>query len=94
MGRRNRREPEPEPRELRLGGMRKIETHPDGQWAVQQMSGASATKPYPCPGCNQQIAIGVAHIVAWPYFERDVDEALEERRHWHTICWQKRLQRR
>lgn len=94
MGRRNRREPQSEPAEIRVAGMRRVEDHPDGQWAVQKLTGASATKAYQCPGCNQQIPSGVAHIVAWPFYGRDIEECIDERRHWHNICWQKRLNRR
>jgi hypothetical protein len=94
MGRRNRREPPEEPRELRLGGMRRVEHHPDGQWVVQKVTGAESSKTYRCPGCDQEIAIGVPHTVAWEYFGGDMDVALEGRRHWHNVCWQKRLNRR
>jgi ABC-type tungstate transport system permease subunit len=47
-----------------------------------------ARKTYLCPGCNQEIPIGVAHLVVVP---RD-DPA--ERRHWHRPCWERRASRR
>lgn len=88
MGRRNRREEVPDLGEIRLGGFRRAESHPDGDWIVQQLTGASATKPYRCPGCDQEIAIGTPHVVAW----RDSD--VDGRRHWHKACWGNRQNRR
>ncbi len=43
----------------------------------------NAVKVYRCPGCNQEIRLGTAHVVAW----RHGDE--EGRRHWHTPCWRR-----
>ncbi|WP_423777082.1 hypothetical protein [Corynebacterium massiliense] len=48
------------------------------------MGAASAQKTYICPGCNSYIPPRMSHIVAWP-----VDRG-EDRRHWHTRCWQNR----
>ncbi len=48
------------------------------------MGAASAQKTYICPGCNSYIPPRMSHIVAWPV-DRD-----EDRRHWHTRCWQNR----
>ena len=39
------------------------------------------------PGCHQGIAVGTAHVVAWP--AQGVG-GIDERRHWHTRCWQSR----
>lgn len=66
-------------------------TKSDGRWIVRSVPGASAAKPYRCPGCAQLIQAGTAHLVVWPdtpslLAERGVDE----RRHWHTGCWQRR----
>lgn len=63
----------------------------DGRWLVRSVAGAAATKEYRCPGCNQVITPGVPHLVSWP----DVPalhsaRGLDERRHWHTSCWQRR----
>jgi hypothetical protein len=41
---------------------------------------------YLCPGCAQDV-VRVPHIVAWPQGRED------ERRHWHTPCWQARGRR-
>ena len=45
-------------------------------------------KVYVCPGCQQDIRPGTAHLVV---VERD---DVEGRRHWHTPCWQRELRRR
>jgi hypothetical protein len=60
----------------------------DGLWVVRQLTGSGATKLYRCPGCDQLIPMATPHTVAW----RDGEEDL--RRHWHNICWSKRLHRR
>jgi hypothetical protein len=46
-----------------------------------------ATKPYRCPGCNQEIAVGTGHVVVVPLDDPG------ERRHWHQACWAKRATR-
>lgn len=66
------------------------ERGPDGDWIVRSIAGANATKPYRCPGCDQEIPQGVAHVVAWPADGRgDADD----RRHWHRPCWAARARR-
>jgi hypothetical protein len=72
-----------------LGGAEKVETWPDGDWVVRRMAGAAASKAYRCPGCDQQIYPGVGHVVVWPEHA-----GADDRRHWHTVCWERRLQRR
>ncbi|HVT77691.1 MAG TPA: hypothetical protein VHD87_11730 [Acidimicrobiales bacterium] len=47
-----------------------------------------ARKQYLCPGCNQDIAVGVAHFVVVPL------DVPEQRRHWHKACWHQRARRR
>ncbi|WP_293829843.1 hypothetical protein [uncultured Corynebacterium sp.] len=54
---------------------------------VRQIGSAAAAKYYVCPGCNQNIPPGVAHVVAWP---RDTGRGADDRRHWHKHCWQRR----
>ena len=50
-----------------------------------------ATKTYRCPGCDHEIRPGTAHLVVW---QTDLGEqAVEDRRHWHTPCWQHRATR-
>ena len=63
----------------------------DGRWVVRSIAGAAATKTYRCPGCQQAIPPGVAHLVAWPAEPAwSSGSGIEERRHWHTACWQRR----
>ena len=89
MGRRNNRAPQSEPREP-AGGMQDVEEHDDGDWVVRRITGASTTKNYRCPGCDQEIRPGTAHVVAWPA-DRSAGE--DDRRHWHTPCWKARGRR-
>ena len=70
-------------------GPERIEDWPDGDWVVRPVPGAAATKPYRCPGCDQELYPGIAHVVVWP-----THAGVTSRRHWHTVCWQRRLQRR
>jgi hypothetical protein len=66
-------------------------TKSDGRWIVRTVPGASATKTYRCPGCQQTIPVGTPHLVAWPAEPGLLsDSGLEERRHWHSNCWQRR----
>ncbi|HWD24628.1 MAG TPA: hypothetical protein VG368_04125 [Acidimicrobiales bacterium] len=48
----------------------------------------AATKIYLCPGCNQDIMVGIGHVVIVPVTDPT------ERRHWHTSCWERRGSRR
>ncbi len=56
-------------------------------YVVRQIGSAAAQKFYVCPGCNHNIAPGVAHVVAWP---KDSGRGVQDRRHWHRHCWQRR----
>ena len=56
-------------------------------YQVRTIPGSRATKLYRCPGCDQTIAVGLAHIVAWA---EDSFGGGEDRRHWHTGCWRGR----
>jgi hypothetical protein len=63
----------------------------DGRWIVRTVSGAAAAKAYRCPGCNVEIAPGTPHVVAWPDTPGLLStRGVDERRHWHTSCWQRR----
>ncbi|WP_433474119.1 ATP/GTP-binding protein [Spirillospora sp. CA-142024] len=64
------------------------EDGPDGEWIVRSIAGANATKPYRCPGCDQEIPPGVGHVVAWR-----AGDGGDDRRHWHRPCWQARTRR-
>lgn len=46
-----------------------------------------AAKAYRCPTCEQPIAPGTGHVVAWP------DGIVDERRHWHHHCWRLAVRR-
>jgi hypothetical protein len=80
---------DPDSPALRLGPER-IESAPDGDWVVRAVPGAAAEKTYRCPGCDQEIRPGTAHVVVWPAYT----PGPAERRHWHRPCWQGRLRRR
>lgn len=58
------------------------------QWVVRGVTADAAVKVYRCPGCDQEIAPGVAHVVAWPLLGDVAD-----RRHWHRACWDARDRR-
>jgi hypothetical protein len=77
-----------QPAPVRLGPQQ-TEAWPDGDWVLRQVPGAAATKTYRCPGCNQEILPGVAHVVVWP----DQAPGAELRRHWHNSCWRRRPRR-
>lgn len=55
---------------------------------VRRIQPYQATKRYVCPGCNQDIPVGVGHLVVVPRLAPDM------RRHWHHGCWSHRSQRR
>lgn len=90
MPRSNRRRDDGEPLDLErvLAGRLRTETRRDGVWNVQPQSAAAAVKVYACPGCGQDIAVGVAHLVAWRAdgIMGEADD-LAGRRHWHAHCW-------
>lgn len=55
---------------------------------VRRVHPSQARKAYICPGCQQEIPVGTAHVVVVP---RDAPDL---RRHWHTPCWTMRDRRR
>ena len=74
-----------------LDSLARSEIGPDGEsYQVQYLRYSS--KPYTCPACLQTIAIGSAHVVAWPE-ERayGLDQGVRARRHWHLNCWKRGL---
>jgi hypothetical protein len=90
MGRKNRRRDASVP--LRpLGSVTAVRSLPDGDWYVRTIPGPAAAKAYRCPGCQQEIPPGTAHVVAW---RADRHDGEENRRHWHTPCWNTRDRRR
>ncbi|WJY67850.1 hypothetical protein [Corynebacterium auris] len=56
-------------------------------YLVRVIGAGAARKFYVCPGCNQNIPPGVAHVVAWP---KETGRGAEDRRHWHRGCWARR----
>ena len=96
--RRSRRRPYGEThRELDVEAARRgerTETAADGSsWTVRRVTGSE--KSYRCPGCDQLIEAGTPHVVAWPADHLFGAQAgMEDRRHWHTACWQARDRRR
>ncbi|MDG4864312.1 ATP/GTP-binding protein [Streptomyces sp. T-3] len=74
----------------RYGGHQSTESWQGEDFSVRHVAGASsAGKTYRCPGCDQEIPSGVAHVVAWPEHGGGVDD----RRHWHKACWNARDRR-
>ena len=63
----------------------------DGRWVVRSVPADAATKSYLCPGCQQRVAPGDPHLVAWPAEPPlGPTSGLPDRRHWHTACWARR----
>jgi hypothetical protein len=71
-------------------GWERGETGADGRaWKVRAVAGGD--RSYRCPGCQQVIAPGTPHLVAWQADHLFGDDAgLDDRRHWHTPCWRRR----
>lgn len=64
----------------------------DGRWMTQTMPARAAIKEYRCPGCERLIPLGTPHVVVWPVVASlGFANAVDERRHWHTSCWNRRL---
>ena len=72
-----------------VSGPERVESWPDGDWVVRRVPGAASAKAYRCPGCDQEIRPGTAHVVVWPA----ESPGPAERRHWHNSCWQRRPRR-
>ncbi|WP_431968528.1 ATP/GTP-binding protein [Actinacidiphila sp. bgisy160] len=69
-------------------GPERVESWQGEQWIVRQLAGSTGGKHYRCPGCDQEIPPGIGHLVAWPEYG-----GVEDRRHWHTACWNARDRR-
>lgn len=80
MPRKNRRY-RPEVRKLPADGAAYYGTQRRGLYLYRHIGAARAVKYYICPGCNQNIPPGIAHIVAWE------EDRADDRRHWHRPCW-------
>lgn len=90
MARRNRRRVDETP-EIRPGsglGVRQTVEVRGEEWIMQRITGSASTKNYRCPGCNQEIRPATPHVVAWPFDDHTDHEArVQDRRHWHSPCW-------
>jgi len=71
-------------------GIDTVEEWPDGDWIVRHVTGSAPGKTYRCPGCDQEVAGNIGHLVSWP---ADGPSGAEHRRHWHTPCWRARSRR-
>jgi hypothetical protein len=71
-------------------GVEAVQSWRDGDWQVRSITAGAAVKTYRCPGCQQEIPPGTAHLVAWP---ADGRGDLADRRHWHNGCWRARERR-
>ncbi len=80
------------PRRQPLPESRRVEIGPDGyDYDVKAVAASRALKTYRCPGCDHEIKPSTAHVVVWP---ADAGEAaVDDRRHWHTSCWNNRATR-
>ena len=95
-----RRRPGPPARRPPARRPETVEEAGDGDWVVRTLTGAGSTKAYRCPGCDQEIRPSTPHVVTWPAYPRnsdlepwDTDSSADQRRHWHTVCWQERNRR-
>ncbi|HJE50985.1 MAG TPA: hypothetical protein K8V15_03235 [Tessaracoccus flavescens] len=76
------------PRPLLGGGSQRKVSKRGVEYIVRDVSAQRAEKQYRCPGCQQVVAIGTAHVVTWPVTPPlGIDAGLDIRRHWHTHCW-------
>ncbi|GEL95584.1 hypothetical protein [Cellulomonas composti] len=93
-GRRSNKRPygaQPAPIDVdRATGGRVTQSSSDGEWVVQRVRGGA--REYRCPGCDQVVPTGTAHVVAWRA-DAWFGEAVDDRRHWHSSCWDARGRR-
>lgn len=60
-------------------------------WAARQVRPNDTGRVYRCPGCQGEVGADVAHTVVWP---AESMNQVDNRRHWHTVCWAARDRRR
>src|SRR5690606_41940452 len=69
------------------GSGARTETGPGGE-PYHVATPRPSDKTYICPACSQEIPPRTAHLVAWAQDEIfGAEVAAEQRRHWHTHCW-------
>lgn len=59
-------------------------------WSVRQVRANDSGRSFVCPGCQQQVSASTPHTVVWP---AESMLEVENRRHWHTVCWSARERR-
>ncbi|MFL6129051.1 MAG: hypothetical protein ACJ73E_08285 [Mycobacteriales bacterium] len=83
-------------------GVESVEEWRGEDYVVRRITGSASTRPYRCPGCDQQIRPATPHVVAWPAADPQVADPqaagstparLADRRHWHAACWRARDRR-
>lgn len=84
---RRRRDDRPLPVAALEGRIDTSVTWRGSRWGVRRLAGANATRPYRCPGCEHEVAPGTPHVLVWPL---DGLGGMDDRRHWHSRCWQSR----
>jgi len=73
-----------------LAGATRRDAYAGGEWFVRHVAGTAAPRAYRCPGCQQEVAPGIPHVVAWP---AEGVGGVGDRRHWHSGCWANRERR-
>ena len=78
------------PPSLQRGGVSEVR-YAGQVWSVRQVRANDSGRVYRCPGCQQEVGAGTPHTVVWPVGSM---QELDNRRHWHTVCWSARERRR
>jgi hypothetical protein len=80
---------------LRSARAERVEAYGGRRYVVRRHSGSHGpAKTYRCPGCSQLVAASTPHVVAWPLSDDVIaGGGPDDRRHWHTACWQARERR-
>ena len=79
-------------------GVETVEEWRGEDYVVRRITGSTSTKPYRCPGCDQQIRPATPHVVVWlagdpATLPMPAPARGEDRRHWHAACWRARDRR-
>ena len=79
-------------------GTETVEEWRGEDYVVRRITGSASTKPYRCPGCDQQIRPATPHVVVWlagdaATHPMPAPPPGEDRRHWHAACWRARDRR-
>lgn len=72
-----------------MGGVRYEKGRDGEEYKVRHIP--QGAKDYVCPGCDGVIPRGQAHEVVWSEDTLfGAQYGIDNRRHWHTSCWQHR----